>query len=144
MTCRDGLTYLQYLAHGTERGPLGRCPHGGRFVIAPDSGLLGHVQGTLARVHRLSDGEVLNLRSIWRDSSRVRIAYTDSGWAYVLGGRPTDVYIRTGSVSRGQFRNRGGSDRMRETLLADFFGGVALPPPAGAAAEEPAPADDRE
>lgn len=144
VTCRDGLTYLQYLAHGTERGPLGRCPHGGRFVIAPDSGLLGHVQGTLARVHRLSDGEVLNLRSVWRDSSRVRIAYTDSGWAYVLGGRPTDVYIRTGSVSRGQFRNRGGSDRMRETLLADFFGGVALPPPAGAAAEEPAPADDRE
>jgi hypothetical protein len=137
VTCREGLTYLQYLDHGTERGPLGRCPRGGRFIIAPDSGLLGHVRGTLARVHRLSDGEVLNVRSVWRDNGRIRMAFTDSGWAQVIGGRAIDVYVRTGSVSRGHFRTYRGSDRARETLLADFFGGVALPPPPGAAAEEP-------
>lgn len=103
---------------------------------------MGHVQGTLARVHRLSDGEVLNLRSVWRDNARIRIAFTDSGWAQVIGGRPSDVYLRTGSVSRGNFRNRAGSDRIRETLLADFFSGAALPPPPGAAPEEPGAPDE--
>jgi len=146
VTCREGLTYLQYLAHGTERGPLGRCPPGGRFTVAPDTGLLGHIQGTLARVHRLSDGEVLNVRAIWRESARIYIVYTDSGWAQVIGGRNADVYVRTGPIARGGLRQRGNSDRIRETLLADFFGGVALPPPpasgdvAAAAAAEAADA----
>ncbi len=146
VTCRGGLTYLQYLTHGTERGPLGRCPVGGRFTVAPDTGMLGHVQGTLARVHRLSDGEVLNVRAIWRDEARIYIVYTDSGWAQVIGGRNADVYVRTGPIARGGLRQRGNSDRIRETLLADFFGGVALPPPpasgdvAAAAAAEAADA----
>ena len=148
VTCREGLTYLQYLAHGTERGPLGRCPPGCRFTVAPDTGLLGHIQGTLARVHRLSDGEVLNVRAIWRESARIYIVYTDSGWAQVIGGRNADVYIRTGPITRGGLRQRGASDRIRETLLADFFGGVALPPApspgdvAAAAAAEAADAED--
>jgi WD40 repeat protein len=148
VTCREGLTYLQYLGHGTERGPLGRCPPDGRFTVAPDTGLLGYIHGTLARVHRLSDGEVLNIRSIWRESTRIYIVYTDSGWAQVIGGRNADVYIRTGPIPRGGIRQRGSSDRIRETLLADFFGGVALPPApspgdvAAAAAAETADAED--
>jgi hypothetical protein len=74
--------------------------------------------------------------------------YTDSGWAQVIGGRNADVYIRTGPITRGGLRQRGNSDRIRETLLADFFGGVALPPApspgdvAAAAAAEAADAED--
>jgi hypothetical protein len=127
VACRDGQLFVHLVDEARDLGPLGRCPVGGTFVLGGSDRWIGWQRGALARIHRVSDGQVLNLRRITDGDRHVLFAWTDSGWAEARGERRGDLMVREGPIATGRLSELEGSPHLREGLVRAFFGDETIP-----------------
>jgi hypothetical protein len=123
--CDGGLVHLLSTRELAQRGPLGRCPAGGEFIVPSDGPFVAWTDGMRARVHRVSDGEVLEIVP----HEGAAVATTDSGWFESFGVPPELMRLRTGTIQRGRLRRAERSDRERPGLLLAFLAGAPFEDP---------------
>jgi hypothetical protein len=134
VSCREGSMYVFNAADREERGPLGRCPEPPAFFSASAS-FVTWTDGVRARIHRISDGEVLEILPLGEGRA---VAWTETGWFESFDVPLDAMRLRTGSISRGTMHVAAGSPNHRPGLTGAFMAGTDL----GDAPPYPMPGED--